>query len=1388
MIIKVARTLFFATLFYGCILDGGLKKSPPGGGTSEGAQGPINITGAQIVGTQLMVYGSNFQGVTSVQIHSNARSFKDFKVISATFNQLIAEAVDNVKIPVGVALDLILSEAGASTFGRTGDSQSSFPIEFSLQPGAVTNETIATGAVTTEKIAAGNVKLTDIAPPPITGTETHVFAWDPIAQAYFFVPYSSGGGGGGGVPFVGRGSGIKGAPNPIGGSGGLIEVETGTTGDPSLTKIPYFNNQNEIVLNGSSTPPAKLILGNTVNYSILNDGDFVIREEGPTPREILVMEANRVLINDDLYVKDKLVCVQGDPTCIPAASGITQILTTAPLTSSEASGVVTIGPGAVNTSNNLVQLDSSGKLPSIDGSQLTNIPSMVVAPYSGPNYPILSGATDKSLVPAGYKIPNTVCPSGEILKSNGADFICGTEAGATPSVTSVFGRNGVVVAAGGDYIASQVTNTAAGNIAATNVQSAINELDSEKLAIDGSGTMTGQLKTSNQNAILIGNTGVNTGEIKFEESSGANYVGFKAPSSINTDIVWTLPAAAGASGTFLTNIGGNVLSWATPAVSTATGDVVGPASSTSGNLASFNGTTGKIIQNSTIIAANVPTMAAAAASSNTVVLSNSNDKTLKTTPYTIPPTICSNGEVLKSNGTNFTCQLDLNGVSSFNGRFGDVSPVAGDYPASMIPNTASGTISATNAQDAINELNAEKLSLTGGTMTGTLKTSSQNALQLNPFTGQTGEIRFEDLTNDGLGYVGFKAPNDVASGIIWTLPSVPGATGQVLTVVGTNTLDWTTVSGGGGIGDVVGPGGALDNRLASFNGATGKLIKDSGLLTADIPTMATNSSANNQIILSVNGSKQLVTTNYSVPPTIGSATYVLKSNGSSVDWQPDSGGTGDVKGFGTSTVGNIAIYNSGDGKEIKDSGISNGVIAKMPTGTMISNELILSNGFGTELKSAGYTMPPSIGPATYVLKSDGTKVDWAIDNGGVTGTGTINNLVRWNGPSSIKDSGILISDTNDISGVAGFTSTGNMTVGTNALFFDSTNKKLGIGNAAPVQTLDVTGTAAISGNTTIGGTLGISGQTTFNVGGTPSTFPTGQGSDGQVLSTNGAGVLSWSTPAASTATGDVVGPASSTTDAIPTFSGIDGKTLKNSPFKVIDDVPGNVTGDYIIGGNAVMGENRGAGVGMGCFSHKDWQNSYGYQGFCQDAGGNSSINTGPGLTVDLKVGGNVQFIVGGSTTTNQNDLVNNGNLTNSGNLTLGGSLIINNATNSSAFPTDRGIAGQALTTNGSGTLSWGTPSASLNVQTGTSYTLANSDCGNVVSISNAGPITLTLAALYDGCVINVVQGGAGVITVVTGGGMNPRNAFGLYRTRTQYSVISIQVMSPSDAVISGDAN
>ena len=94
----------------------------------------------------------------------------------------------------------------------------------------------------------------------------------------------------------------------------------------------------------------------------------------------------------------------------------------------------------------------------------------------------------------------------------------------------------------------------------------------------------------------------------------------------------------------------------------------------------------------------------------------------------------ANGEVLAATGstetpagTALTCVVldwvaaggGTSGVSSIFGRTGAVTAQAGDYAASLVTNAAAGGIGAATVQDAINELDTEKLSVSGNAATAT---------------------------------------------------------------------------------------------------------------------------------------------------------------------------------------------------------------------------------------------------------------------------------------------------------------------------------------------------------------------------------------------------------------------------------------------------------------------------------------------------------------------------------------------------------------------------------------------------------------------------------------------------------------------------------------------
>ena len=103
---------------------------------------------------------------------------------------------------------------------------------------------------------------------------------------------------------------------------------------------------------------------------------------------------------------------------------------------------------------------------------------------------------------SGVDLPFKSLVAGtNVSLSSDADTVTINSAGGG-AVDSVFGRTGAVVAQGSDYQASQVDYTPAGSIAATDVQGALTELDSEKVPYTGA---TANLDLNNQR--LLGFSG-----------------------------------------------------------------------------------------------------------------------------------------------------------------------------------------------------------------------------------------------------------------------------------------------------------------------------------------------------------------------------------------------------------------------------------------------------------------------------------------------------------------------------------------------------------------------------------------------------------------------------------------------------------------------------------------------------------------------------------------------------------------------------------------------------------------------------------------------------------------------------------------------------------------
>ena len=106
---------------------------------------------------------------------------------------------------------------------------------------------------------------------------------------------------------------------------------------------------------------------------------------------------------------------------------------------------------------------------------------------SNGNIPITPNGTG-SVVLDGLNWPQADGTADQVLKTDGAGNLSFTDqTGGGGAVSSVFTRTGAVAAQSGDYGANQITFAPTGNIAATDTQAAIAELDTEKLSTaDGS--------------------------------------------------------------------------------------------------------------------------------------------------------------------------------------------------------------------------------------------------------------------------------------------------------------------------------------------------------------------------------------------------------------------------------------------------------------------------------------------------------------------------------------------------------------------------------------------------------------------------------------------------------------------------------------------------------------------------------------------------------------------------------------------------------------------------------------------------------------------------------------------------------------------------------------
>ena len=416
---------------------------------------------------------------------------------------------------------------------------------------------------------------------------------------------------------------ITGKPTTIAGYG-ITDAFNGTyaglTGTPTLSPIATSGSWSDI--SGTPTTTSGYGITNALTTTSVLKNLADVHTATPTDGQLLSWD------NANSYWKPITATGTGTITSITAGTGLTGGTITA-------SGTLAVDVGT--SANKIVQLDSSAKLPAVDGSLVSNVfvnglnriaDVLITGPTNGQ---VLKYDGDKwvnstnlgeggSITFVGDDSTGTAVDGSETFKIAGGTNITTAVSGDTLTITGTstppagsnkeiqfnnsgsFGSDSTFVfddpIGSGDLrlgigIATPANLYASGPAAAQNtvihIHNPVNgntgagvkmtrqntgESDSDGLELFLSNTDEGYLYHNEDENIHIGTNQitrftvssggvqvVNQGDLRLGDSDNSNYVGFKAPTTVGSNYIWTLPAIDGSAGNVLSTNGAGVLSW-----------------------------------------------------------------------------------------------------------------------------------------------------------------------------------------------------------------------------------------------------------------------------------------------------------------------------------------------------------------------------------------------------------------------------------------------------------------------------------------------------------------------------------------------------------------------------------------------------------------------------------------------------------------------------------------------------------------------------------------------------------------------------------------------------------------------------------------------------------
>jgi hypothetical protein len=211
----------------------------------------------------------------------------------------------------------------------------------------------------------------------------------------------------------------------------------------------------------------------------------------------------------------------------------------------------------------------------------------IIAPSSSKAY-IVNNQTDSSIVVKGSATSGCTIVAGQtaVVAWNGSDFILvasGDVDGPATATDNAIARfdgttgkliqNSAVTVADttgtittpGQFISTISTGTSPLQVSSSTLVTNLNSdlLDGKDWAAPNAiGTATPAAGTFTQLDLVA------QGDLRFQDASGGEYVGFQAPATVPTNVLWTLPSADGTNGQALTTNGSGTLSFSSGGIST----------------------------------------------------------------------------------------------------------------------------------------------------------------------------------------------------------------------------------------------------------------------------------------------------------------------------------------------------------------------------------------------------------------------------------------------------------------------------------------------------------------------------------------------------------------------------------------------------------------------------------------------------------------------------------------------------------------------------------------------------------------------------------------------------------------------------------------------------